>query len=838
MLISTIGFRMLGLLLGSSSLLSTNVIAATLRPFNAVSIPLQDIFDNQAASPDGSANFDGHGGSFDSTLLPHGPFIHDGVKYDTPEVWGMANDNVITNQQVLNFNEPTYVHELHLLYSGDVNGGEFVRNFELNFEDNSTQTIQLYVKNWFRWPNLNKGEIRTRYHFVNNGTAISKNFNSSQIYQWSTSVLSESKLQSITLPPTNPARRLHLFAMAFTPSFDNSSNVTTTTTTTMTSAAPESEAVLSVRRVRFTTKWEDIPSPSSSSAKTTRAQIVEVTLANILPSHEHSPSTSINSNHTITITGSPNSGIKTVQRGRIMRLVPGDQARVDVLVTGTNLNLRSNEMATVEVRDVRGKLIGSSNGWQAEGLVENWTADEEVLGRHEAPTWWKKAKYGIFIHWGVYSAPAWAPNGTYAEWYNWNLHNPPNSNSPVWNHHLETYGPNVLYDDFIANFTASKFNASAWVDLFDKAGAKYFVFVTKHHDGFALFDTQNTTHRSSVYLGPTRRDFLKELMDTAKKEKPQMRRGTYYSLPEWFNPDSQKYGFGSWPGGLAHNPFPANESTRPQIEPYTGRLNITDYIDDLQVPQMLDLATKYDTEVMWCDIGGPNKTLEVAAQFYNHARSQGRQVTLNNRCGAVPDFDTPEYATFGAIQTRNWESNEGMDPFSYGLNSATDPSLYKNATTIIQTLVDIVSKNGNFLLDVGPNAEGEIIAPMANNLLDAGKWLDYAGECIFDTDFWFPSSQDQVPAGSILAPARFTTTPTSLCIVAFNQPTGGELVIQKRLPLLPDDKIFLMHPDAAIKHTELQWNVTDDGRTTIQVTDEQTQGVQDAWAFQIQFNIA
>ncbi|KAJ3576385.1 hypothetical protein NP233_g480 [Leucocoprinus birnbaumii] len=776
----TQGLALAGLLL---DILALGVQAATLEQFTAVSFPLKDIFDNQAASPDGFANFDANG-------------------------------------QVLSI-DPTFVHELHFLYAGDATGGEFGKSFILNFEDNTTQTLQFVAKNWWRWPDLNHGVIRTQYHFEGNGTT--KNFNSTQIYQWSTAIPSESKLQSITLPLNNPAHQLHLFGMAYTPSAPPP-NVTTSSSSAK--ALPETEAVIAVRRARFTTKWEILPSSKSNKEK---AQTVEVTLANILPTNTLSPSTSIISNHTISITGG---GIATVRPGSIVRLVPGDQVRVDVLVTGST----KGRNATVEVRDKNGKVVGRSPGWAVSELVKTWTPDREVLERHEVPTWWKKAKYGIFIHWGVYSFPAWAPNGTYAEWYkpfpsykpapdsfrrfptdSWNLHNPPNASSPVWNHHLETFGQDVIYDDFIANFTASKFNAGAWVDLFDRAGAKYFVFVTKHHDGYALFDTKNTTHRSSVHLNP-HHDFLASLMQTSKREKPNLRRGTYYSLPEWFNPDSFKYGFGSWPGGLAHNAFNSSE-----IEPYTGRLNISDYIDDLQVPQMLDLATVYDTEIMWCDIGGPNKTLEVAAQFYNHAE----------RCGAVPDFDTPEYATFGAIQARAWESNEGMDPFSYGLNSATNASQYKNATTIVQTLVDIVSKNGNFLLDVGPNADGEIIAPMANNLLDAGKWIDYAGDC----DFWFQTSQDLVPAGSVLAPARFTTTPTTFCIVAFNQPTGGQLVIQKRLPLLPGDKIFLMSPDTSVAHTELKWNVTEQGVTKIQVTDDQTQGVQNAWAFQVQFNV-
>lgn len=119
------------------------------------------------------------------------------------------------------------------------------------------------------------------------------------------------------------------------------------------------------------------------------------------------------------------------------------------------------------------------------------------------------------------------------------------------------------------------------------------MLLQKHHDGFALFDTGNITNRSAVVLGP-KRDLLKELFDTAASEKPHLHRGTYYSLPEWFNPDYAKYGFGEWPGGLAHNPF----NTTPTLEPYTGHINITDYIEDLQLPQMVTLATQYNSEIM------------------------------------------------------------------------------------------------------------------------------------------------------------------------------------------------------------------------------------------------
>ncbi|KAL0955485.1 hypothetical protein HGRIS_001725 [Hohenbuehelia grisea] len=769
-------------------------LAASPPQFTSTPIPISGLFDNQAASVDGSADFDGKGSSFDSSFLPPGPWNYDGISYDLPQTWGSQPDNVIANGQVVRLAKPVSVHELHFLYAGDDTGNEFVANFRLNFSNQDSQPVQLYAKNYYRWPLLNDGAIQTPYNFVNHGA--DKNWNKTQIYQWSTSIPSEAELESITFPLMNPSHRLHLFALSLSESTPQSSNST---------------PALAIRRMRFTSRWELVDG--------VRAQAVEVTLANTLPSRSLAPQTSLIGIHQLTITGD---GIRTLAPGVIHRLVPGDQARVDVLVSGSQDGI----LSTIHVTDANNNSVVESSGWPATPLVENWTPDADLLATHESPSWWKQAKYGIFIHWGVYSYPAWASPNNYAEWYTWDLHNPPDASNPTWNHHLETYGPDVVYDDFIPKFTASKFNASSWVDLFDRAGAKYFVLVTKHHDGFALFETGNTTNRNSLKLGP-KRDLVAELLDTAKREKPDLHRGTYYSLPEWFNPDYAKYGFGPWPGGLAHNAFNSTE-----IEPYTGYVNVTDYIDDLQYPHMLDLALRYDTEIMWCDIGGPNRTLDFAAQFYNHAMASGKQVTMNNRCGAVPDFDTPEYATFGSIQPQNWESSEGMDPFSYGLNSATSASQYKNGTTIVQTLVDIVSKNGNFLLDIGPTAEGEIIEPMVTNLLDAGSWLAHSGDCVYSTTYSFQGSQDiDPPAGS--PPARFTRTPTTFCIIAFARPASGTLVIQKRLPVLPGDEIVFMKPGGP--SSPLEWEMDEGGKLTIKASESDLNEVQFAWAFQVRY---
>ncbi|KAF8189948.1 glycoside hydrolase family 29 protein [Mycena galopus ATCC 62051] len=785
--------------------------ATTLPEYPSQALPLTSLLNNKAATSGSghgtTANFDGAGGAYDSQFLPTGSWEYDGLTFELPSAWDENDDNVLANGQVLRLQKPTFIHELHFLYAGDGSSVPVLSVFTLNFADNSSHQVDrepcavarflfdkllpVYAKNWWVWANINRAAIITPYHFEKTGI----NFNATNIFEWSTSVPSESAVESITFPPPATSNRMHVFGLSFTPS------------TTDTSAGP----ALAIRRARFTTRWEDIDG--------VRAQAVEVTLANLLPGFTLSQNTSITTPHTVELVGP---GIKTVSAGVINRLVPADQARVDVFVTGSAVN----GSAIVQIRDSSGNVVATSGNFPTSPLVASYTPDTDSLSMHETPSWWNGAKYGIFIHWGVYSTPAWAPPSQYAEWYDWDLRQPPNSSNPTWEHHLETYGKNVIYDDFIPDFTASKFNASAWLDLFDRAGAKYFVLVTKHHDGFALFDTGNTTHRNSVQLGPGR-DLVAELLQTAKAEKPDIHRGTYYSLPEWFSPDFNRYGFGQWPGGLAHNAF----NVSPALEPYTGRLNISDYLNDLQLPQMVDLAVTYDTEIMWCDIGGPNKVLDFAATFYNHAMAQGRQVTLNDRCGFLPDFDTPEYATFGSIQTAKWESSEGMDPFSYGLNTATNASQYKNGTTIIQTLVDIVSKNGNFLLDIGPTAEGEIIAPMMDNLLDAGAWLNYAGDCVYDTEYWFSGSQDlNPPAGT--EPARFTTTPTSFCIVAFSQPVGGKVTINKRLPIITGDEIVFLRPQGP--SAPLTWNVDDTtGILVIDVPESDVMAVDYAWAFQV-----
>jgi hypothetical protein len=288
---------------------------------------------------------------------------------------------------------------------------------------------------------------------------------------------------------------------------------------------------------------------------------------------------------------------------------------------------------------------------------------------------------------------------------------------------------------------------------------------------------------------------VRELFDAAATYHPDLHRGTYFSLPEWFNPDFGPYGFASgtgnasnsWPGIIARNPYTGLN------EPYTGRLPIQDFIADLMVPQMEILAYNYSTDIIWCDCGAANGTAAFAANWWNHARAQNRQVTINSRCGIpqASDFDTPEYTTFSSAQRRKWETNEGMDPFSYGYNRATAPDAYMNASSLIYDLVDIISKNGNFLLDIGPKADGTLVDAEVENLRQAGKWIHAHEEAIFNTTYWFVMSEYQDSETNINV--RFTQTDDAFYILMLERPSSEEVYIDAPIPVLEGDAVTALN---------------------------------------------
>ncbi|KAM3541185.1 hypothetical protein ARSEF1564_005876 [Beauveria bassiana] len=523
--------------------------------------------------------------------------------------------------------------------------------------------------------------------------------------------------------------------------------------------------------------------------------------------------------HNLTLT-IDSASLDTVLPGTVKRLAPGQRALVQVGV--------KNKAGVKAGAPCHGKAKATAAGSQTAASADlagscgigDFTNTAESLLTHRTPDWFDRSKYGIFIHWGLYSVPAYGSTGkneNYAEWY-WKWQHNPNDKTRTYQYHLETYGKDVNYDDFAANFSGKNFDPKEWVDLFADAGAQYFVPTTKHHDGFAIFNfSTSISRRSTVHYGP-RRDFLAELFAAAKQHQPHLRRGTYFSLPEWYNP-SYKNGGGSFAGGPPTNPY-----TGKTLD-YTGYVEVHDFVADVQAPQMEALAYAYDTEMLWCDIGGPNKSADVMSKWINWARKQGRQVSYNSRCGLKGDYDTPEYDPNPKHPfDRKWESSRGMDPYSYGYNHVTPDDQYMTGEEIVKTLIDIVANNGNFLLDIGPAGDGSIPAIMQKGLRDAGAWIRGHNEAIFNTTYW------SVTAGA--DPLRYTATADAFYIHHVGKP-GGVVDIPDPVPYLPGDRVKVVGGTADGSEIRTKW--TGPGTLRLVLPDDVVEGDRYVWTFKIEY---
>ena len=399
----------------------------------------------------------------------------------------------------------------------------------------------------------------------------------------------------------------------------------------------------------------------------------------------------------------------------------------------------------------------------------------QAVQQHQVPQWFHDAKLGIFIHWGLYSVPGWAPTtgplhdvvasegwqgwfsrNPYAEWYMNSLRVP---GSVTAEYHNEQFGDKT-YGDFANDFKAAtaSWDASTWADLFAQAGAKYVVLTTKHHDGFLLWPSEQPNPFVADYQ--VQRDLVGELSDAVRAKGLTM--GLYYS------------------GGLD----------------WTFNTHVIADISDLfqAVPQSADyvayadahwreLTRRYRPACMWNDIGYPVGS-DIGALFadYYNAVPEG---VINDRFtqagpdqiaqisqGMLPkpahsDYRTPEYAVFDTIQPDKWESCRGLG-FSFGYNRNESVNDMLSPVELIRSFVDIVSKNGNLLINVGPRGDGSIPAEQAERLLALGAWLAINGEAIYATRPWSRAEGSTDSGLSI----RFTTREHTLYATIFGVPRG------------------------------------------------------------------
>jgi alpha-L-fucosidase len=353
---------------------------------------------------------------------------------------------------------------------------------------------------------------------------------------------------------------------------------------------------------------------------------------------------------------------------------------------------------------------------------KQYGADWSSIDSRPCPQWYTDAKFGIFIHWGVYSVPSFAAvqvkdENPYAEWY-WNsLTNGKQAKeatghgASTWAFHKRVYGADFSYFDFAPMFRAELFDPDQWADIFARSGAKYVALTSKHHEGFALWQSAEANRAwgrpwNSVDIGP-KRDLVTDLSEAGRRKGLHM--GIYYSLYEWYNPlwlsDKKRY--------------------------------VTEHL----FPQFKDVVTRAKPSIIFSDgewelTSEDWRSPELLAWLFNESPVAG-EVVIDDRWGKETrhkhgGYFTTEYTSGMQASAHPWEESRGMG-YSYGYNRMETWKDYRTERELTLMLIDIVSRGGNLLLDIGPAADGTIPVIMQERLIQLGNWLSKNGEAIYGT---------------------------------------------------------------------------------------------------------
>jgi alpha-L-fucosidase len=439
--------------------------------------------------------------------------------------------------------------------------------------------------------------------------------------------------------------------------------------------------------------------------------------------------------------------------------------------------------------------------------------DWESLQKYEVPAWYEDAKFGIFIHWGAYSVPAFGN-----EWYPRNMYRP---GTEEYKHQIATYGPvdKFGYKDFLPMFKAEHFDPAAWAELFKKAGAKYVVPVAEHHDGFAMYDS-GLSDWTAAKMGP-HRDVIGDLGKAVRaaglhfgisshRVEHNFFLGVGRAIPSDVN-DAQYAAF----YGPAHN-WLANPGGTPLSNDFT-------YVSTAWANDWLargaELVEKYRPDVVYFDwwIGQasirPNLA-RFAAFYYNSSLQYGDHIgVINYKDYAMQEHSAVldlERGQLGDIRPLHWQTDTSVSNKSWGY---IEDDTFKSPEFVVHQLIDIVSKNGNLLLNIGPRSDGTIPEEVQRVLLNVGAWLNINGEAIYGTRPWrtYGEGPTKVASGSFhdtdtanytAEDFRFTTKGDVLYVIGFAWPTNGEALIHTLALTLgsrPVRSVALLGSDAKVQ---------------------------------------
>ena len=363
---------------------------------------------------------------------------------------------------------------------------------------------------------------------------------------------------------------------------------------------------------------------------------------------------------------------------------------------------------------------------QAQQVEPTW----ESLNKRGYPQWFGDAKLGIFVHWGLYPVPAYASNDGYGEWFYRGLMTGDADRRRIMSLYADTSLPTFEQYKALKNYWHGElWNPQEWARMFKESGARYVMLVTKHHDGYSLWDDPYQPEWNSVVSGP-RRNIVEELTAAVRAEG--LRMGFYYSLPEWTNPRH------IW----MQDPDSA----------------IGDYVDNYMVPQFKHLVAKYKPDAIFADGDWQNSASEFRSEeliswYYNLV---GPDAIVNDRWGngTQHGFRTPEYSAGISVTDRPWAECRGIGR-SFGLNRNEDLENYLTDRELIQHFCELVASGGGLTLNVGPYADGTIPLIQQERLQALGRWLQVNGEAIYG------SRPYKTPEG-VLSPCQRTRTVAEL----------------------------------------------------------------------------
>ncbi|TWT86013.1 Alpha-L-fucosidase [Posidoniimonas polymericola] len=411
----------------------------------------------------------------------------------------------------------------------------------------------------------------------------------------------------------------------------------------------------------------------------------------------------------------------------------------------------------------------------------NWASLKEF----QSPEWYADAKLGVFIHWGAYSVPAFG-----SEWYPRNMYT---KGSPEYEHHLKTYGPlnKFGYKDFIPRFKAERFDPAAWAKLFKDAGVRYVVPVAEHHDGFPMYASDYTTWDASE-RGP-RRDVIADLADALRAQDIVVGASSHRAENWWFfgqgrllDSDVQAPANAKL-YGPAHNKRVSESQAEPPSQAF---------LDDWLL-RSCEIVDKHRPQVMYFDWWICQPVFQpylqrFAAYYYNRAAEWGQPAAINFKEWEGYSFPRGtgvldvERGKFAGIEPELWQTCTSVSKNSWGY---IEGHKYKTSGQLVHDLIDIVSKNGVMLLNIGPKADGTIPDQEQAMLREIGAWLAVNGEAIYGTRPWIEFGEGPTTAGDgafsdgdaarfTAADFRFTAKPGVVYAIGLAWPEDGRAVIE------------------------------------------------------------